>query len=354
MGRSLELIDALSSERRTTAGVLFEPTSHGALRCTACAHRCVMDDGRVGACGVRANKGGALRVPFNYVARKYVRPVETNTIYHVRPGAKALTFGMFGCDLRCPYCHNWRLSQAHREDVGAQLPIDVTPEALVDEAVASGCEVLCSAYNEPMITAEWAHAIFARAKQRGLTTALITDGHSTPEAVAYMRDVTDVFRVDLKGWTQEQYKSLGGRFEPVLASIVDAKRLGYWVELVTLVVPGFNDDPKGLAELATRIVEIDPAIPWHLDRFVPRYKLNDTPATSPMQLAMAAGAAYARGLQFVYVGNSGDAVPDLSHTRCPGCAETLIERRDWACSNHRIAGGRCPSCSTTIPGIFGP
>jgi pyruvate formate lyase activating enzyme len=164
--------------------------------------------------------------------------------------------------------------------------------------------------------------------------------------------VTDVFRVDLKGWTQEHYKTLGGRFEPVLASIVDAKRLGYWVELVTLVVPGFNDDEKGLNELATRIAEIDPQIPWHLDRFVPRYKLAESPAMSPMFLAMAAAAAYARGLEFVYVGNSGDAVPELSHTRCPGCGETLIERRDWSCVADRVDHGRCPSCARTIPGVF--
>lgn len=350
MRRSLELVDALSS--RTTAGVLFEQTSHGALRCTACAHRCVMDDGRTGACGVRTNRGGTLHVPFDYVARKYIRAVETNTIYHVRPGARALTFGMFGCDLRCPYCHNWKLSQAFREDVGTQAPTDITATALVDEAIANGCEVICGAYNEPMITAEWAHAVFAEAKRRGLLTAVITDGHSTPEALAYMRDVTDVFRVDLKGWTSEHYKTLGGRFEPVLASIVDAKRLGYWVEVVTLVVPAFNDDSKGLSELATRLAEIDPRMPWHLDRFVPRYKLESTPATSPMFLAMAAASAYARGLQYVYVGNAGDALPDLSHTRCPTCSETLIERRDWSCLANRIVDGKCPNCATALPGIL--
>jgi pyruvate formate lyase activating enzyme len=341
----LPLADTLSS--RTRAGVLFEPTAHGALRCTACAHRCVMEDGRTGACGVRTHRNGTMHVPYGYVARKYVRAVESNTIYHVRPGAKALTFGMFGCDLRCPYCHNWRVSQALREDVGEQSPTDIDPEALVEEAIAAGCEVLCSAYNEPMITAEWAHAIFSIAKARGLVTALITDGHSTSEALAYMRPVTDVFRVDLKGWTQEHYKSLGGRIEPVLASIREAKRLGYWVELVTLVVPGFNDDARGLAGLAAQIVDIDPTIPWHIDGFVPRYKLKDEKAASPTFLAMAAGAAYARGLQYVYVGNIGDAFPELSNTRCPKCAETLIERRNWETLRARTT---C-TCGHKVPGI---
>lgn len=324
------------------------------LRCTACAHRCVLEDGRTGACGVRANVAGELRVPFGYVARKYVRAVETNTIHHVKPGARALTFGMYGCDLRCPYCHNAKVSQALRDgglgDPGD--PIEATPEALVAEAKAAGCEVLCSAYNEPMITAEWARAIFAEAKRHGLVTALITDGHTTPEALSYMQPVTDVFRVDLKGSRPEQYRSLGGRLEPVLASIADAKRLGMWVEVVTLVVPGFNDDPTELSETAALLASIDPDIPFHLDAFQPRYRMKDRGAPSPTSLAMAAGAAYARGLRFVYVGNIGDAFPALSTTRCPKCSQSLVERRDWSCTKNALANGHCPSCETRIPGIF--
>ncbi len=345
-------LDALA--RRTVPGELLEPEPRmpGAVRCTACAHRCVLEEGRTGACGVRAFRDGALRVPFGYVARKYVRAVEKNTVYHVRPGAKALTFGMFGCDLRCPYCHNHKVSQALREPTDAGAPIDVSAAALVDEAVAAGCEVVCSAYNEPMITAEWARAVFAEAKRRGLLTVLVTDGHSTPQALAYLRPVTDVFRVDLKGATAEQYKSLGGRLDPVLDSIASARRLGYWVEVVTLVVPGFNDDPRELATTASRLHEIDPAMPWHLDAFVPRYKLGHLRSPSPLGLAMAAAAAYARGRRYVYVGNVGDALPDLSSTRCPGCSATLIERRDWACTRNDAPAGACPRCDARLDGLF--
>lgn len=347
--------DALSAAlaSRTRPGVLVESTAHGALRCTACAHRCVMERGRTGACGVRSNVDGTLQVPHGYIARKYVRPIETNTVYHVLPGAKSLTFGMFGCDLRCPYCHNWKVSQALRDDdAGEQAPIDLTPEVLVDEAIARECGAIFAAYNEPLITAEWAHAVFTEAKRRGLVTGVVTDGHSTPETLAYLRPVTDAFRVDLKGFLPEHYKSLGGRLEPVLASIADAKRLGYWVEIVTLVVPGFNDDPRGLVDLGMRIAAIDPLIPWHLDAFVPRYRLKDLPSTSSTMLALTAGTAYARGMQYVYVGNVGDAFPDLSTTRCPRCTTTLIERRDWATVRSSLVDGACPSCSLEIPGIY--
>jgi pyruvate formate lyase activating enzyme len=351
--------DASRALRLRVRGALFEPEPRiaSAIRCTACAHRCVLEEGRTGACGVRVNEGSAIEVPFGWIARKYVRPIETNTLYHVRPGALALTFGMLGCDLRCPYCHNAQLSQPLRDpeagDPGAIT--EITPEALVDEAIASGAEAICAAYNEPMITAEWAHAIFAAAKARGLVTALITDGHSTPEALAYMRPVTDVFRVDLKGANQDQYRTLGGRHDAVVTSLREAHALGYWIEVVTLVVPGFNDTPTDLASIATTIAEIDPGIPWHLDAFQPRYRMRDRRPPSPMGLALAAGAAYARGLRFVYVGNVGDALPDLSATRCPGCHSTLVERRDWSCTTRRLDDlGGCPSCGLVLPGIFAP
>jgi pyruvate formate lyase activating enzyme len=352
---SAEPDDLLPSKlaRRTKPGDLYEPGPEGGyLRCTACAHRCVIAPGRAGACGVRFEKDGELRVPFGYVARHYMRSVETNTIFHVRPGAKALTFGMFGCDLRCPYCQNWRISQALREPGMDGDPIDISAAELVNLAVQAGCEVIASAYNEPMITAEWGRAIFEEARGRGLTTALISDGNSTPEALEYMRPVTDVFRVDLKGFSAEQYRSLGGRLEPVLVSIKDARRLGYWVEVVTLVVPGFNDDPRGLRALGAEIAAVDPDIPWHLNAFYPRYRMRDRGATDPAFLVDIAGTAYARGMRFVYVSNMADRVSELSHTRCPRCYEVVIRRFNYTTNEVRLRGGACPSCGERIPGIF--
>ena len=322
------------------------------LRCTACAHRCVLADGRVGACGVRDARDGQIFVPFGYIARRYVRAVETNTVYHVEPGARSLTFGMYGCDLRCPYCHNWRLSQALREDVAGEAPIPMTPQALVDEALAADCRVLCAAYNEPMIAAEWVRAIFTEARARGLRTMVVSDGNTTPEALAYLRPVTDVFRVDLKGFLPEHYKALGGRIEPVLEAIAEARRLGYWVEVVTLVVPGFNDDEAGLRGLARKLVAIDPALPWHLNAFQPRYKMKDRPAMHPELLVSVAGSAFARGMQFVYVGNVTGTFRELEHTRCPGCHSTVVERNNFTTTALRLQGSACPDCGHRLPGLF--
>ncbi len=322
------------------------------LRCTACAHRCVMSDGRTGACGVREGRDGQIFVPFGYVARRYVRAVETNTVYHVEPGSRSLTFGMYGCDLRCPYCHNWRVSQALREDVAGEAPFPITARALVDEALAAGCRVVCAAYNEPMIAAEWVRAVFEEAKASGLRTVVVSDGHTTPEALAYLRAVTDAYRVDLKGFAPEHYKALGGRLEPVLEAIVEARRLGYWVEVVTLVVPGFNDDLAGLRGLARKLAAIDTSMPWHLNAFQPRYKLAERPAMHPELLVSVAGSAYARGMNFVYVGNVTGTFSELEHTRCPKCHATVVERRNLATTKNLLLGAACPACGEVLPGLL--
>lgn len=349
--RATDLARELSTRAQPTSSGLFTH-ENGHLRCLACAHRCVLSEGRPGACGVREARGGEIYAPFGYVARKYVREVETNTVYHVEPGSKALTFGMYGCDLRCPYCHNWKLSQALREDAPGEAPIATTPSALVDEAVERGARVVCAAYNEPMIAAEWVFAVFSEARARGLRTMVVSDGNTTREALSFLRPVADVFRVDLKGVDDAQYKTLGGRFSPVFEGIRTARELGYWVEVVTLVVPGFNDREADLRDLAKKLASIDPNMPWHLNAFVPRYKMSDAPPMHAELLVSVAGAAYARGMRFVYVGNVTRAFPELEHTRCPECHGVLVERRNYRTMRSRLDGDACPDCKARIPGIF--
>jgi pyruvate formate lyase activating enzyme len=338
----------------TAPAALVQPEGDG-LRCAACAHRCRLSPGQAGVCGVRANVGGELRAPWGYIARRNVRAVETNTVFHVKPGAAALTFGMYGCDLRCPYCHNWQVSQALREPGIEESPTPITAAALVSEAVGRGCRVLCAAYNEPMLAAEWVAAVFAEARRAGLLTAVISDGHTTRQALSFLRPVTDVFRVDLKAGTAEAYRLVGARLQPVLDAIATARELGYWVEVVTLVAPGISDELADLRALAGLLGEIDPDIPWHLNGFVPRYRMKAEPATPSHLLIAAAGSAYARGLRFVYVGNAaGAAAAALNHTRCPECHAVLVERADYRTVKCHLAGAACPDCRTSIPGLWEP
>ncbi|HEY8945291.1 MAG TPA: radical SAM protein, partial [Polyangiaceae bacterium] len=184
-----------------------------------------------------------------------------------------------------------------------------------------------------------------------LATVLVSDGNSTPEALGYMRDVTDVFRVDVKGADDGAYKKCGGRLSPVLDSLAAARRLGYWTEAVTLWVPGLNQDLASVRSLARTLREIDPELVWHLNAFVPRYRLSHTPAADPNFLVSAAGTAYAAGLRFVYVGNVA-ALDELSHTRCPDCHYVLIRRRNYETLENRLDDGRCPQCARPIPGLW--
>lgn len=280
---------------------------------------------------------------------------------------------MYGCDLRCGYCQNWYVSQALRERDERESPSDIRADQLVRRALSEGCRVLCAAYNEPAIAAEWVHDVFRRAKEHGLVTAMITDGNGTPELLEYLRPVTDVYRVDLKGYSEEQYRSLGGRLAPVLESIALAKKLGFWVEVVTLVVPYFNDELPGLRSLAMAIAKIDQDIPWHLNAFHPRYRMRDRPSMSAGLLVSAAGSAYAKGLRFVYVGNvdhelspcTDASSPEstrgpaplpgaatLSHTRCPKCHAILVERRNYESRLATQDPSRCSDCATEIPGMW--
>ena len=335
----------------TAPGALARPRADGRLECLACAHGCLLGDGQTGRCGVRHRDGDRLLVPFGYVAARHVRPIETNTVYHVLPGVPALTFGMYGCDLACPYCQNARISQALR-DGGDVDPTPMTAGTLVDEAEAAGCRAVCAAYNEPMIAAEWVRAVFTAARARGLVTVVVSDGNTTAEALAYLRPATDVYRVDLKGFTEPQYAQLGGRLGTVLDAIGTARALGYWVEVVTLVVPGFNDDLAGLRGLARTLVAIDPEMPWHLNAFQPRYRWRDRPPPSPALLLTAAGSAYARGLRHVYVGNLSDRTSALEQTRCPACHAGLVTRQNYRVLDVRLVDGRCPGCRTAVAGLW--
>jgi pyruvate formate lyase activating enzyme len=331
---------------------LFERAEHGHLRCVACAHRCVIQEGREGACQVRFVRDDALWAPRGYVARRYVRSIESNTLYHFHPGASSLIFGMYGCDLRCPYCHNWRISQALREGIDDEAPIVCTPEALAEHAIDSGCTTMAAAYNEPMIAAEWVRDVFAAAKARGLATAVISDANTTREALEHIRPVCDAFRVDLKAADNERYRALGGRAKPVFDAIALAKELGFWVEVVTLVVPGFNDELRALRVIADRIAEVSRDIPWHLNAFVPRYKLDDRPRMAMSALASAVGMGYARGLRYVYASNAPGGYSELSHTRCPICHHVIIERDDYRVTANHLRHGACPSCAAPIAGVW--
>jgi len=337
--------------QHTCEGELYEKLERNRVRCYACGHECPIPDGALGVCKVRFNEGGRLRVPYGYVAGAQCDPVEKKPFFHARPGALAFSFGMLGCDFHCSYCQNWVTSQSLR-DPRAVSPIQkTTPQDLVRTAIAQGAEIVVSTYNEPVITSEWAVAVFKEAKQAGLMTGFVSNGNGTTRLLEYLRPWVDLFKVDLKSLDDRSYRQLGGRLQPVLDTIQRLHEMGFWVEIVTLLVPGFNDSEEELKGLTEFVAGVSPDIPWHVTAFHKNYKMTDPDDAAPEDLIRAAEIGRRAGLRFVYAGNLPGWVGDLESTFCPRCRKLLVERRGYYVLHYSLtADGRCRECSEPIPG----
>ncbi len=338
----------------TREGDLWEPLERNRIRCYACGHCCPIPEGQLGVCKVRFNRGGKLFVPWGYVGALQCDPIEKKPFFHVRPGALAVSFGMLGCDLHCGYCQNWVTSQAIRDPHAVAPPRRVTPEQLVEFALDWGAEALVSTYNEPLITAEWAVAIFKEARAAGLLAGFVSNGNATPQVLEYIRPWVDLYKVDLKSFNEAHYHQLGGRLQPILESLRRIHEMGFWLEVVTLIIPGFNDSAEELQQLAEFLVSISPSIPWHVTAFHKDYKMTDPENTSAQDLIRAAEIGRRAGLQYVYAGNLPGEAGDLENTRCATCGELLISRFGYRIKEYLITSdGRCPSCSSPVPGVWG-
>ena len=348
------LAEVLEERTAEAAPELVEHISKERIRCYACGHECPIPDGAVGVCKVRFNRGGVLRVPFGYVGGVQCDPIEKKPFFHVRPGALAWSFGMLGCDLHCSYCQNWVTSQALRDPEAISPPLDADPDAIVAEAKRLNSRVVVSTYNEPLITSEWAVAIFREAKAAGLMTAYVSNGNGTPRVLDYIRPWVDLYKVDLKSFADRHYRELGGRLEPILYTIRTLHEMGIWLEIVTLLIPGFNDSQDEIEGLTSFIAGVSPDIPWHVTAFHKDYRMNDPENTTPEMLMRAADTAKRNGLRYVYAGNLPGRVGDLENTRCHNCGALLVERYGYFIQEYRLTPeGTCPQCATVIPGRWG-
>ncbi len=332
-------------------GDLYEKLENQRVRCYACGHRCPIPEGQPGVCKVRYNRGGILYVPWGYVGGVQCDPVEKKPFFHAYPGALAYSFGMLGCDLHCAYCQNWVTSQALRDPDAISSPLQASPEALVQDAKRQGAKILVSTYNEPLITSEWAIEVFKQARAAGLITGFVSNGNGTPQVLEYIRPWVDLYKVDLKSFDDRHYHQLGGRIGPILETIRSLHEMGVWLEIVTLLIPGFNDSEAELKGLTDFLAGVSAYIPWHVTAFHKDYKMDDPENTRPQDLLRAAEIGKKAGLRYVYAGNLPGNVRDLEDTRCHQCGETLIRRHGYLVQKYRVTSeGQCPSCKTAIPG----
>ena len=332
-------------------GELYEPLDRNRIRCFACGHCCPIPEGQPGVCKVRFNRGGKLYVPWGYIGGVQCDPIEKKPFFHAYPGALAYSFGMLGCDLHCAYCQNWVTSQALRDPQAISPPLAASPAALVQDALRQGAQVLVSTYNEPLITAEWAVEIMKEAKAAGLVTGFVSNGNGTPQVLEYLGPWLDLYKVDLKSFNDRHYRELGGRLQPILDTIRSLHAMGLWVEIVTLLIPGFNDSNDELQKLTEFVASVSVDMPWHVTAFHKDYKMTDPGDTRPEDLLRAAEIGARAGLRYVYAGNLPGRVGHLEDTRCARCSATLIERYSYRIKAYRItAEGKCPECGASVPG----
>jgi len=321
------------------------------VECRLCRHNCKISEGRRGICQVRENRGGKL---YSLVYRKAISvavdPIEKKPLFHFLPGSLSLSMATAGCNFRCLHCQNYTISQIVR-DHGEIPGKDIAPEEIVRMAREEGCDSISYTYSEPTIFFEYAYEVAKLAKKEGLANNFVTNGYIGEDALREIKPYLDAANIDLKGFTDDFYRKIcGARLQPVLDSIRLHHELGIWIEITTLLIPGHNDSKEELEGIAKFIASVDPAIPWHVSRFHPDYRLLGVPATPISTLRLARELGLKSGLKYVYEGN----VPgeEREDTFCPSCGELLIKRYGFSVMKNVIKDSKCPKCGTKIEGRF--
>ncbi len=330
--------------------LFYKNLNSGRVECYLCPHYCKLKAGQIGFCRVRKNVDGKLKsLVYGKPYVVNVDPIEKKPLYHFLPGTKILSIGTAGCNMACKYCQNCDLSATQYQESRA---IDLPPERVAQLAVHYESSSIAYTYNEPTIYAEYAMDCAAMGRKMNLKNVMVTNGYINPEAIDKVYENIDAANVDLKAFNENFYtKQTLSHLQPVLYCLKHLKELNKWVEITTLVIPGYNDDENEIISMCKWIIEeLSPLVPLHLTAFHPNYQFSHVPATTPSQLMKLHKLARDAGLKYVYVGNIGQN--DASNTYCHNCSALLIKRSWYHNQIVNLADGRCTRCNSNIPGIF--
>ena len=318
------------------------------VQCLLCPRECAISDGKRGFCRNRENRNGKLcTIVYGKPSVVDIGPIEKAPIYHFFPGHFRLCITCASCNLRCKYCQNWHLSQKGLEELNYS---PYFPPEIVLQAKKQGLNSVSFTYTEPTVYYEYLFNISALAKKEGLKTSIVSNGYIQTEPLLKLLKVLDAVKIDLKGFSEKFYEEVSSAtLKPVLESLLTVKKEGVWLEIVNLIVPSLNDDPKMINQMCQWIREnLGADTPLHFTRFFPNYKLTHLPPTPVSSLESAHEIAKKNGLRYVYIGN----VPGHTYnsTFCPSCNQRLVHRTHFDVLEMNISNGKCKFCNFPIPG----
>lgn len=320
----------------------YKKIKNGNTECLLCGHRCSLGEGAIGICGVNQNIDGEIKnLVYGYPISLNVDPIEKKPLYHFLPGSNSLSLGTVGCDFKCQFCQNWSISQEHTINKGRYL----SPEDVVELAIKENCQSISYTYNEPTIFYPYARDIAKFAKDRGLKNIFVSNGFQSDEVMDDMMRYIDAVNIDLKSFSEDFYKKIGGDLNIVLKNLKTFSNSNIWLEVTTLLIPNLNDSSEEIAKIATFIAkELGTNVPWHISAFHPAYRLNDTPRTPQELLDMAYDIGKENGVNYTYQGNT---FVDNS-TYCASCNTLLIERNRFNVITINLSNGCCPECKQEL------
>ncbi|RQD55703.1 MAG: AmmeMemoRadiSam system radical SAM enzyme [Desulfonatronovibrio sp. MSAO_Bac4] len=330
--------------------ILWKKLNNNEIQCQACNHFCTVIPEERGKCGVRLNNNGEMETLVkDKIAALNLDPIEKKPLFHFMPGTQTLSLGTMGCNLACTFCQNYSLSQPPKEQ---QEPIGdpISPNQILAAAVEYSASSISYTYSEPTIFIELLLETADLAQKSGLKNIIVSNGFQSPQCMNAMDGYIDAANIDLKAFSEDFYsKYCGARLKPVLQNLVRIRKMGWWLEVTTLLIPGLNDSPEELEQMAGFICnELGEDTPWHISRFHPTFKMTDRPATPVETLERACSAGLGAGLKFVYTGNIPGHMAES--TFCPSCKKMIIKRTGFKVREVHMKDGACSFCQEEIPG----
>ncbi|MFA6759477.1 MAG: AmmeMemoRadiSam system radical SAM enzyme [Sulfuricurvum sp.] len=323
----------------------FRSSAKGII-CLLCKHYCELKEGKSGICGINFNRGGELvNITYAHPSTINLDPIEKKPLYHFLPSTSSLSLGTVGCNLRCPFCQNYTISQTSSVDES----ITVSPQEVVDLALKHGAKSISYTYNEPAIWYQYARDIGMLAKEAGLANIFVSSGYESSEVLADMPSWVNAANIDLKSFSHDYYKkTLKAGLDGVLETLKTVAKSSIHLEVTTLIIEGVND---GEIEQMARFIatELGCDVPWHLSAFYPNYKMLGTTPTTPSTLFEAKQIAKNAGLEYVYIGN----IANDSSSYCPKCSAKLVDRSAYNAKIVGLKNGRCKACNYAIKGVWG-